>query len=82
MIPLKKQGHRVPHLKALRYGIYETRGLNCDSTFSIFQDVLKIANLLQSTKMGLVDSQMVGTVCDFALEISRIKHCEAIYSSC
>ena len=42
--------------------------------------ILKSDHLLH--KMGLADSQMVSTVSDFALEMSRIKHCEAIYSSC
>ena len=70
----------MPYGKGLRYGKYNLRGQSCGSTFNIHQDVLKIRNLLH--KWGFVDFQMVGTVSDFALEMSRIKHCEAIYSSC
>ena len=56
----KVQGQTVPHLKALRYGIYETRGLNSGSTSSICQDMLKSDNLLR--KWGFVESQSVTTV--------------------
>ena len=42
-MPLEVQGHTVPHLKALRYGKHQTRGLSCGSTLSILQDVLKVA---------------------------------------
>ena len=59
-MPLEVQGHTVPHLKALRYGIYERRGLSCGSTSSICQDFLKSDNLLP--KPGFVDSQMRTTV--------------------
>ena len=52
-MPLEVQGHTVPHLKALRYDNYESRGFSCGSTFSICQDVLKSDNLLQ--KQGIVD---------------------------
>ena len=50
----------MPHLKALRYGKYETRGLGCGSTSNICQDVLKSVNLLDEQQF--VDSQLVGTV--------------------
>ena len=53
--PLKVQGHKVPHWKALSSGKYETRGLNCDNTLNIYQDVLKSANLPQI--QGFVDTQ-------------------------
>ena len=46
LIPLEVQGHTIPHLKALRYGIYETRGFSCGSTSSICQGILKSGNLL------------------------------------
>ena len=55
-ILLEVQGHKVPHLKALRYGRYETRGLSCSSTSSICQDILKTVNSLN--KRGFIDSQM------------------------
>ena len=35
MIPLEGKGHAVPQLKAIRYGIYERRGLSCGSAFSL-----------------------------------------------
>ena len=60
LIPLEIQGHTVAHLKALTYGKYETRGLSCGSTLSIFKDVLKSGNLLH--KRGFVDSQTVTTI--------------------
>ena len=60
LISLKVQGHTVPHWKALRYGKNGSRGLSCDSTFSICQDILKIENLLH--KQGLVETQLLRTV--------------------
>ena len=55
MIPLKVlMGHTPPHLKGLRYGKYESRGLSCGWTYSICQDVMKSDNLLH--KWGFVDS--------------------------
>ena len=53
-MPLEVQAHIVPHLKALRYGKDETRGLSCGSTSRIWQDILKSDNLLH--KQGFVDS--------------------------
>ena len=53
LIPLEVQCHTVPYLKALRFGIYEIRGLSCGSTSSICQDFLKSDNLLY--KQGFVD---------------------------
>ena len=60
LIPFEVQGHTVPHLKALRYGIYERRVLSCGSTSSICQDVLKSGNLLH--KWGFVKTQLLCTV--------------------
>ena len=60
MIPLEVQGHTVPHLKALRYGIYETRDFSCGSTSSICQCILKSGNLLH--KWGFVKTQSLLTV--------------------
>ena len=57
---LEAQGHTVPHLKALRYGIYEKRGLSCGSTSSICQGILKNGNLLH--KWGFVKTQSLRTV--------------------
>ena len=42
LISLKAQGHTEPQLKALRYGVYETRGLSFGSTSSICQGILKV----------------------------------------
>ena len=53
---LEVEGHAITYWKALRCGKYETRGLNCGSTLSICQDVLKSDNLLH--KLGFVDSLM------------------------
>ena len=50
----------VPHLKALRYGIFERRGLSCGSTSSNSQGVIKSDNLLH--KQDFVDSEMKTTV--------------------
>ena len=47
-------------MKGLRYVKDESRGLNCDSTSGICQDVLKSDNLLH--KWSFVDSQFVTTV--------------------
>ena len=60
LIPLLVRVHTVPHLKAAKYGIYETRGLSCDNASSICQDVLKIDNLLH--RWGFVKIQSSGTV--------------------
>ena len=51
---------KVPHWKGLKYGQYESRGLNYESTFIICQDILKNDNLLH--KWGFIDSQLVATV--------------------
>ena len=59
LIPFEVQGHKVPHLNALRYGKFESRELGCGSTSSICQDALKSDNLLH--KWGFVDSQMKTT---------------------
>ena len=56
MIGLKLESNTVPHLKALRYGKFETRGLSCGGTSSICQAILKSDNLLH--KWGFADSQM------------------------
>ena len=58
--PFEIQGHTVSHLKALRYGIYEKRGLSCGSTPSICQGILKSGNLLH--KWGSVKTQLSHTV--------------------
>ena len=50
----------VPHLKAPRHGIYETRELSCGCTFSMCQGILKSGNLLN--KRGYVKTQMLHTV--------------------
>ena len=59
-MPLEIKGHTAPHLKALRYGIYEKRGLSCGSTSSICQGILKNGNLLH--KWGFVKTQSLRTV--------------------
>ena len=60
----------MPHLKALRYGIYETRGLSCGSTSSICQGILKSGNLLQ--KLVFVKTLSLRTVLNyFALQLYR-----------
>ena len=59
-MPLEIKRHTVPHLKALKYGKYEVKGLRCDSTFSICKSVLKSDNLLH--KWGFVDSLLQTTV--------------------
>ena len=53
-------GYALSHWKALSHGKYEQRGLSCGSTLNIFQDILRISNLLH--KQGFVDSQMKTTV--------------------
>ena len=53
-MPFKVQGNTIPHLKDLRYGKYEKRGLSFGSTSSICQGILKSDNLLH--KQGFVDS--------------------------
>ena len=55
MIPFEVHGCKVPRLKALKYGKYETRWLSCGSTSSICQEVLKSGNLLH--KQGFVETQ-------------------------
>ena len=57
---LEPQGYTVTHLKALRDGKYDTRGLSFGSTSSIYQDLLK-SDILQD-KRGFVDSQSQTTV--------------------
>ena len=59
-MPLAIEHHTVPHLKALRYGKYVSRGCSFSSTSSICQDVLKDGNYLH--KQGYVDSQMKAIV--------------------
>ena len=53
-MPLEVLGHTVPHWEALRHGKDGSRGLSCDRTSSICQDILKSDNLLH--KPGFVDS--------------------------
>ena len=60
MVPLEVQDHKVPHLKALRWGKFESKEVSCGSTFIICPSALKSANLLH--EQGFVDSQMVATV--------------------
>ena len=52
----RPQGHTLPHWNALRYGKYELRGLSCNSSLNICQDIMKSAILLQ----GFGDSQYKG----------------------
>ena len=59
-MPHEIQGHTVPHLKALRYGIYEGKGLSCGRTLRISQNVMKSDNLQH--KRGFVDSPLQTTV--------------------
>ena len=54
------QGHTVPHLKALRYDIHETREFSCGSTSSICQDIFKGDNLLH--KWCFVKAQSLRTL--------------------
>ena len=60
LYPLEVKGHTVAHLKALRCGKYELRGLSSGSSSSICQVVLKNGNLLH--KQGSVNSQIKTTV--------------------
>ena len=77
MIPLEVQGRTVPHLKGLRYSIYETRGLICGSTSSIGQDILKNGNLLH--KWDFVDSQSVTTVGVLCNKVSLSQYVSLLY---
>ena len=52
--------------KGLTYGKYGTRGLSCNNTLNICQDVLKSANLLY--KQGFDDSQSSATVYHIQLQ--------------
>ena len=52
-MPHEVKGHTASHLKALRYGKYETRGLSCGSTSSICQEILKSDNLLHKMKTSV-----------------------------
>ena len=61
LLPHEVHGHTIRHLKALRCGKDDSRGLSCGSTFNICQDFLKHENLLH--EQGFVDSQMKTTVC-------------------
>ena len=61
-MPLEVQDHTLPHWTNFKHGKYETRGLSCGSTISIYQDVLKSVNLLH--KQGFVDSLM-HTIVDY-----------------
>ena len=64
-MPFEVQVHTVPHWKALRYGKKcELRGLSCNISLNICQDVMKSANLLH--KRGFGDSQSNTTVGLFA----------------
>ena len=45
-MPLKLQGHTVPHLKGLMCGKMEVRGLRCGSIFILCHALLKNAILL------------------------------------
>ena len=40
-MPLKIQGHTVPHLKGLMCGKLEARGLRCGNIFILCQPLLK-----------------------------------------
>ena len=72
MTSLEVTGHTVPYLKALRFGIYEIRGLSCGSTSSICQDFLKSDNLLH--KQDFVDFLLQTTVVDWHLNaVGEIK---------
>ena len=53
-------GSCIPHLKAVKNGKYEKRGLSGGSTPSFCQDFLKSNNLLH--KQGFVDFQTKTTV--------------------
>ena len=55
MMPIKAQGHTVPHWKALIHGKDYSRGQSCGSTLNIYQEFLKSENLLH--KWGFVDSE-------------------------
>ena len=59
---VKVHGHIVPHLigKLLVVVIYESKGLSCDSTFSICLGVLIIANLQH--QLVFFDYQLLGTL--------------------
>ena len=59
-MPLKVQGHIVPHLKGLISGKLEPRGLRCGSTFILYYALLKKAILLHTE--GLVKTEMASTV--------------------
>ena len=59
-MPLEVQDHTVPHLKALRYGKDDSKGLSCGSIFDFIQGILKIEDLLH--KQGLVETQLLRTV--------------------
>ena len=59
LIPLEVKGYTVPNLKALRYGIYEARGLSCGSTSTICQGIMKSGNLLN--QQGFVKTQSLRT---------------------
>ena len=65
-MPLEVQHHKVPHLKALRYDEYETRGVSFGSNLSICQDVLKNGNLLH--KQGFFDFQTINTAISYSHE--------------
>ena len=59
LIPLKIQTREVPHWKALRCSISESRGLCCSCIRNIYHHVLKNDNL---HKQEFVESQMVTTL--------------------
>ena len=75
MITLEVQGCTVPHLKGLRYGKDESRGLSCGCTSSICQDVMKSDNLLH--KWGFVDSLLQTIVKSlFDIQMTQMQvHC-------
>ena len=56
-MPLKVQGHTVPHWKALISDKLEPRGLRCGSTFILCYVLLKTAILLHTE--GLVKTEIV-----------------------
>ena len=60
----------MPHWKGLVYGKDESRGLNCNCTSSICQNVLKSVNLQH--KWDSVDSKLVGIVQE--LQVNFIRH--------
>ena len=67
------QGHAIPHWEVLRYGKDDLRGLSCDSTHNIYQNILKSGNFLH--KSGFVDSQSSSILNEGSQQI----WCDVIY---